>query len=388
MTVRSVSNVVPFRRGRTGGPFARDFSTTVMHAIARDEDLPEIASVVHALSRREAFRQVIVHAGRPAHDDLAGLMGFDHKLGIGTGTAGERTAAALVAFEALMGAERPDLLVTVGDDDLVVAAAMAAVKQHVAVVHLGSGLRSHDWSLPDEVNRTLIDRLSDLLFTRSEDASANLADEGVPEGRVQLIGNTRVDVLRRSEPRARALAAWAEHGAEPHAYTLVLVERPETIELAGGPEPFAGALAGIATAGPVLLVQQPATREALETEAAQALLAAAGVRSLSPTGFLHTLSLQLGAGAILTDAGTVQEDASALGVRCFTLQAGTAHTTTLTHGTNVLLGADAVSISSVRPTGCAPTPAAVPLWDGRAGERAADALAANYTLAAASGRDR
>jgi UDP-N-acetylglucosamine 2-epimerase (non-hydrolysing) len=94
-----------------------------------------------------------------------------------------------------------------------------------------------------------------------------------------------------------------------------------------------------------------------------------------------------GAGAVLTDASPVQDDASALGVRCFTLLPSTSRTTTLTHGTNVLLGRDVSAVASVSPSRCAPTPAVIPLWDGRAGERVADTLAAHYTLAAAFGHD-
>ncbi len=369
-------------------PFNLDASTTVLHAVACDDDLVDVASLVVALSRRPSFRQVIVHAGaRSNADDVGGLVGIDHRLDIEDGTHAERTAASLIAFESLMDSERPEIVVVAGDDDLVVAAAMAAAKQGVAVAHLGSGLRCHDWTQADEVNRTMIDRLSDTLFTLSDDASLNLRDEGVPAGRIHCVGNTRVDVLRRSEARARTLAAWEAHGAVQHRYTLVALRRPATFEGVGAVERLTTALTEVAAHGPVLVLAHEGIKPLLESAPARALLAADGVRVVKPGGYLESLSLQLGAGAIVTDAGPVQEDASALGVRCFTLQARTPHTTTLTHGTNVLLGSDPSAVSSVRPTGCAPTPAAVPLWDGRAGERVADALAANYTLAAASGRD-
>jgi UDP-N-acetylglucosamine 2-epimerase (non-hydrolysing) len=330
----------------------------------------------------------VVHAG--VEELLTGkpeLVTIDRRLGIGPGTHAERTAAALIAFEAMLLEERPEIVVVAGDDDLTVAATMAAAKQHIAVAHLGAGLRGHDWTLPDEINRVLVDRLSDTLFTHSEDAAANLRAEGVPDSRIHFVGNPRVDVLRRWEPRARALAAWESYGARRHEYTFVTLQRPETFEAPGCLSRLAEPLAQVAAAGPVLLAVHPATAEPLGSEEAVRLLAGAPITTITPAGYLEWLSLLCGAGAIVTDAPTIQDDASALGVRCYSLLQRSARTSTLTHGTNVLLGTDPSAIATVSPTGCAPTPAAVPLWDGRAGERIANALAANYTLAAAFGRD-
>src|SRR5215204_2554041 len=112
MTIRSGSNVVPLRRGRTAVPFNLDASTTVLHAVASDDDLVDVASLVVALSRRPSFRQVIVHAGASrSSEDIGGLVGVDHRLGIDSGTHAERTAAALIAFESLIADERPEIVV-------------------------------------------------------------------------------------------------------------------------------------------------------------------------------------------------------------------------------------------------------------------------------------
>jgi UDP-N-acetylglucosamine 2-epimerase (non-hydrolysing) len=385
MAARPASNVISIRRGRLGAPAALDPCTTVLHAVACDDDLVEIAPVVAALDRRPSFRQIVVHAGADAGIDAAAtLVRIDRRLGIADGSHAERTGAALIAFEALLLELHPQIVVAAAHDDLVVAAAMAAAKQHIAVARLGAGLRCHDWSLPDEVNRTVIDRLSDTLFTVSDDAADNLAGEGVPDGRIHFVGNTRVDVLRRLETRARALSAWERHGATAHAYTIVALQRPESIQEPKHIAHLMGALADLCRAGSVLVIEHPATRSLLEHKRAKQC---SGLTTVAPAGYLESLSLLAGAGAIVTDSSAVQDDASALGVRCYTLLQHSARTTTLTHGTNTLLGSDPSAISGVRPTGCAPTPAAVPLWDGRAGERIANALAANYTLAAAYGRD-
>ena len=382
MAAGSASNVVSIRRGRADTPMAFDAATTVLHAVACDDDLAEVASVVAALQRRPAIRQIVVHASEPVADFTGGQIGIDHRLNIGEGTPGQRTAAALIAFERLLTELQPQIVVVTGDDDVMVAAAMAAAKQSIAVAHLGSGLRTHDWTLADEVNRTVIDRLSDTLFTLSDDGGANLLAEGVPDGRIHFVGNTRIDVLRRSEARARKLGAWQRHGFSEHAYTLVALQRADSLAGPGRAESVLSALTELATHTPVLLVHHPRTEPVLSA------LAADGIAHATPSSYLESLSLLAGAGAVVTDAASVQDDASALGVRCFTFQQNTPRTTTLTHGTNVLLGCEPAAIASVSPTRCAPTPAVIPLWDGRAGERVADTLAAHYTLAAAFGRDQ
>jgi UDP-N-acetylglucosamine 2-epimerase (non-hydrolysing) len=387
MSGRSLSAVVPSGPVRFGPPDAHR-RTTVLHAVADDDDVAAVEPVVAALARRPAFRQVLIHAGADSEPSRVAAGVVHRRLAIARGTDLERMAAALVAFEAVLADERPDLVVVIGDDDPIVAAAMAAAKQGIAVARLGAGRRSFDWTCSDEVNRTVIDRLSDTLLTTCERASANLRDEGVPDGRIHAVGNTRVDVVRARESRARATAAWRAHGVPEHGYTLVALRRPESVGSPERAERLAAALGQLTRIAGVILLGHPRTRAMLETGSAQAALAEAGVRSAEPRGPLHALSLLAGAGAIVTDAVPVAEEASALGVRCYSLLRTTPSTVTLTHGTNVLLGDDPSALGFVRPTGCAPTPALIPLWDGRAGERVADALTANHTLSLAHAAQR
>jgi UDP-N-acetylglucosamine 2-epimerase (non-hydrolysing) len=384
MSVGSPTNVVPLRPTRPDGPDGRPSRTTVLHVVASSDDLIEIAPVVAALDRRPSFRQVVVHAeADPGLLLPIKLGGAHHRLDIAAGSQAERTAAALVSFDALLREESPGIVVVAGDDDFALAAALAAAKQQIAIARLGSGRRCWDWTLTDEVNRTLIDRLADTLFTVSDDAGVNLLGEGVPDGRIHFVGNTRIDMLRSLEQRARSLAVWFAHGAVEHGYTLVALERPDSVEDPQRLERILFALGELTATAPLLLLQHPRTRAALEREKVQAMLAAGDIRSVAPASYVEGLSLKAGAGAIVTDAGVVQEEASALGVRCYTIQQTTAYTITLTHGTNILLGDDPGAIASVQPSHTAPTPAAIPLWDGRTAERIADALAANYTLAVA-----
>jgi UDP-N-acetylglucosamine 2-epimerase (non-hydrolysing) len=364
--------------------------STVVHAVGTRPDLVKMAPVIAALARRGAFRQVVVDTGRDADAALAagvradlGVAEPDHRLELGAGTQAEETAAALTGFERLLVAERPELVLVAGETNASLGCALAAAKLEIAVAHLEAGLRTWDWTSPEEINRVLVDRLSDTLFTHSAEATENLMAEGVADGRIHAVGSTTVDALRACEVRARARGAWLPLGLREREYVLVSLQHPSNVDDRARLERIVIALAGLAEHVPVLLPLDPTIAERLEACDGLATLDAAGVRRTGPLGYLDFLSLQAGAGSIVTDSGAVQEEASALGVCCYTLRATTERPVTLTHGTNVLLGDDPDAIAGVRPSPWAPTPCAIPMWDGRAAERAADALVANYALAGA-----
>jgi UDP-N-acetylglucosamine 2-epimerase (non-hydrolysing) len=163
-------------------------------------------------------------------------------------------------------------------------------------------------------------------------------------------------------------------------YVLVTLHRPSNVD---DPVRLAGivqGLEGLAAHSPVVFPIHPRTRARLDADGGLSRLESAGVACIEPVAYLEFLSLQAGAGAIVTDSGGVQEEASALGVSCFTFRPNTERPVTLTHGTNVLLGEDATEIGDIRPVEHPPTPCAIPLWDGHAGRRVADVLIANYAM--------
>ncbi len=364
-----------------------DDRSTIVHVIGARPNVVKMAPVVAALDTRGAFKQVIVHTGqdcdsRMSDDVLADLEfpAVDRFLGVGSGTHGAQTAKILSAFEKVLLDVRPELVVVAGDVNSTLACALAASKIGIAVAHVEAGLRSFDWSMPEEVNRVLTDRLADIHFTHSPEASDNLQAEGIGPGCVHYVGNTMIDSLRRCEKRARTMRAWARFGVRERSYVLVTLHRPGNVDDPARLSAIVGGLVGLSAHSPVLFPIHPRTRERLAEDGALGLLETAGVVCIEPLAYLEFLSIQAGAGAILTDSGGVQEEASALGVSCYTFRPNTERPITLTHGTNVLLGEDAAEIAEVRPASHAPTPCAIPLWDGHAGERVADALVANYAM--------
>jgi UDP-N-acetylglucosamine 2-epimerase (non-hydrolysing) len=358
-----------------------------MHVVGARPNFVKMAPVITALEQRRVFRQIVVHTGqhydsRMSEDVLADLdfPDVDVFLGVGSGTHGVQTAKVLSAFENVLMEAAPDVVVVAGDVNSTLACALAASKLGIAIAHVEAGLRSFDWSMPEEVNRVLTDRLSDLLFTHSPEASENLEAEGIGGGRVYYVGNTMIDSLRRCERRARALAAWEHVGMAERRYVLVTLHRPSNVDDPARLEGIVEGLTSLAAYAPVVFPIHPRTRARLAADGGLERLEAAGVACIEPVGYLEFLSLQAGAGAIVTDSGGVQEEASALGVSCFTFRPNTERPVTLTHGTNVLLGEDPAEIAEVRPVPHPPTPCAIPLWDGHAGVRVADALVANYAM--------
>ena len=370
-----------------------DGRPTIVHVIGARPNFVKMAPVVAALERRQTFRQVIVHTGQhydaKMSDEVLADLEFpevDVFLGVGSGTHGVQTAKVLSAFEKVLIDTEPDVVLVAGDVNSTLACALAASKLGIAIAHLEAGLRSWDWSMPEEVNRVLTDRLSDVLLAHSPEAVENLQAEGICPGRVYNVGNTMIDSLRRCEKQARDLQVWSTVGMEERAYVLVTLHRPSNVDEPARLSGIVDGLVELAGHAPVVFPIHPRTRTRLADNGGLARLEDAGVACIEPVGYLDFLSLQAGAGAIVTDSGGVQEEASALGVSCFTFRPNTERPVTLTHGTNVLLGEDPAEIAEVRPATHPPTPCAIPLWDGHAAERVADALEANYVLMPAVAR--
>ena len=368
-------------------PSAAAARPALVHVVATRPDAVTLAPVVAALERRGAFRQVVLHTGQHTDPAMAAEMLADLglpdpalRLDAGAGTHAAQTARALAAGAPALAELDPAVVVVTGAANSTLGCALAAAKHGLPVARVEAGLRAGEWSAPEELNRVLLDAMADTLFASTHEAVANLHAEGAGAGRVHAVGSTAADAVRRFERRALARATWRRFGAERGSYVLVTLHRPANVDDDERLARIVEALAALATQVPVVFPLHPRTRARLEPMGDAHRLLAAGVLCGPPLAYLDFLSLQAGAGAVVTDSGTVQEEASALGVRCFTLRSCTERTVTLTHGTNTLLGDDPRDLAEVRPVAGAPTPAAIPLWDGRAGERIADALIANYAL--------
>ncbi|MDP9134229.1 MAG: UDP-N-acetylglucosamine 2-epimerase (non-hydrolyzing) [Actinomycetota bacterium] len=354
----------------------------IVHVVGARPNFVKMAPVIEAMARRDA-EQFVVHTGQHydqrMSDEMLSDLQFpepDLFLGIGSGTHGAQTARALAEFEQVLIDRRPELVVVAGDVNSTLACALAAVKLGIRVAHVESGLRSGDWTMPEEVNRVLTDRLSDLLFTHSPEAEGHLLAEGLAADRIHSVGNTMIDSLRKFEGPARERAKWRELDLDETDYVLITLHRPSNVDDPAHLNRLVDELAVLARRAASIFPIHPRTRAQLESTGRLQELEAAGLRCVEPLGYLDFLSLEMGAGAVLTDSGGVQEETSALGVRCYTLRPNTERPVTITQGTNVLLGDDPARIAEVEPSRHPATPCLIPLWDGHAGDRIADLLVA------------
>ncbi len=357
----------------------------ILHLVGARPNFVKMAPLVAELRERTGLENLVAHTGQhydaKMSDEIFGDLELpepDFHLGVGSGSHGAQTARALSACEELIQDTRPDLLVVAGDVNSTLAGALAAAKLGVQVAHLEAGLRSFDWGMPEEINRILTDRLSDVLLTHSPEAEPNLLREGIDPDRIHLVGNTMIDSLRRFEVAATERAVWERYGLAPGSYVLVTLHRPSNVDDPSRLERIVDGLVDLAADNAVVFPVHPRTRASFDAAGLTARLQAADVQLLEPVGYLDFLSLELGAGAALTDSGGIQEETSALGVPCFTLRANTERPITIDAGSNVLLGDDPAQMTRVELDRRWPRePRALPLWDGKAAVRAADVLVAH-----------
>jgi UDP-N-acetylglucosamine 2-epimerase (non-hydrolysing) len=339
----------------------------------------KVAPLYHALVRESAWCRVrLVHTGQHYDANMSDaffrdlrLPDPDIHLGVGSGTHAEQTAGVLVAYEKVCLEARPDWVVVVGDVNSTLACTLAAAKLGVRVAHLEAGLRSHDRTMPEELNRLATDALADLLWTPSSDADENLAREGVPSERIVRVGNIMIDSLEMMRPAIERTDAARALGLEKGRYAVVTLHRPSNVD---GPARLAvlvDVLRQIAGRLPIVFPVHPRTRVRLDAAGLRGKLEGSpGVRLLEPAGYVDFMSLVFSAAYVLTDSGGVQEETTYLGIPCLTLRDNTERPVTVTDGTNrlmklkeVIAGVDDV-LSGRWSKGLVPA-----MWDGHTAVR-------------------
>jgi UDP-N-acetylglucosamine 2-epimerase (non-hydrolysing) len=328
------------------------------------------APVFRALSEM-GLRQELVHTGQ--HYDTNMSEVFFRQLAIpppnvnlevGSGTHARQTASIMMGLETVVLERKPELVMVYGDVNSTVAAALVCSKLLVPVAHVEAGLRSHDRTMPEEINRLLTDQLSDLLFTPSKDGDENLAREGISEDRIHLVGNVMIDTLVHLLPRALE----SDLKSFPARYALVTLHRPSNVDDLEKLQSILGSIVEISKELPVVFPVHPRTRQRI----AQFGIPSNGLRLCDPLPYIEFLALQARATVVVTDSGGIQEETTFLGVPCLTLRNNTERPVTIEVGTNVLIGDEMeklrVEFTNVlegrRRQGAIP-----PLWDGHASER-------------------
>lgn len=341
----------------------------------------KIAPIVRELQARN-IAHLFVHTGQHYDKNMSEvflqelhLPNPDIDLGVGSDTHVSQIARIMMALERVCVEHKPDLLVVPGDVNSSVAAAMSAVKLQIPVAHVEAGLRSLDRTMPEEINRIVIDHISDILFTTEESANQNLLREGIPQDRIYFVGNCMVDSLLYYLDDAVAHAPWRQFpGASPHAYVLVTLHRPSNVDDRATLVGLINTINAVSDLVPVIFPLHPRTRQRLSQWGIQT---SRRVTTCEPLPYLTFLGLMAMACLVLTDSGGIQEETTALGVPCLTLRWNTERPVTTSVGRNRLVGTDHARImKSVADVldGKWPSGGRPPLWDGKASIRIVNAI--------------
>lgn len=337
----------------------------------------KIAPVIRAIEARGKLSYRLVHTGQ--HYDERMSASFFRQLEIppphvnlevGSGTQAEQTAVIMVRYEQLLQQESCRLCMVVGDVTSTMACAIVAQKAGIPVAHVEAGIRSNDWTMPEEINRIVTDALTNYFFTTSELASQNLRRSGVSDEQIYFVGNTMIDTLLANVPRLRAPDFWNELGLRAGGYFVVTLHRPSNVDDAAR---LAAILAEIdAGCGdlPVLFPVHPRTATTLENGARSF----ANIRFVAPQPYFEFNYLVKNALGVITDSGGITEETTVLNVPCITVRDSTERPETVQLGTNELVGSDPAAI---RPAlarmlaGSWKRGQIPPKWDGKTAQRIA-----------------
>jgi UDP-N-acetylglucosamine 2-epimerase (non-hydrolysing) len=286
----------------------------------------------------------LVHTGQHYDDQMSGrfftdldLPEPDFNLEVGSASHTQQTATVMERFETVVRDIRPDWVLVVGDVNSTMACALTTAQLRPAIgcrlAHVEAGLRSHDWDMPEELNRVVTDRVSDLLLTPSQDAHPNLAREGL-ESRAVFVGNVMIDTLLQQLPRARLVNMPGRLGIARSGYVLATLHRPSNVDEPGALRVILDAFVHLAHERTMVLPLHPRTLKNALAFGLDAQLSRLHV--IEPVGYREMLSLTDGAASVLTDSGGLQEETTVLGVPCVTLRAQTERPATVTVGTNRL----------------------------------------------------
>jgi UDP-N-acetylglucosamine 2-epimerase (non-hydrolysing) len=372
------------------GVAARDASRRPICVVAGARpNFMKVVPILHELDRRQ-LQRLFVHTGQHYDVNMSAQLLADLDapppdvlLEVGSASHAVQTARIMERFEPVMLEHQPAWVVVVGDVNSTLACALVAAKVRHSldcrIAHVEAGLRSHDWSMPEEVNRVLTDRLSDLLLIPVEEAARALADEGLSHVRTEFVGNIMVDALVATLPRARELAMPARLGLEAGRYVLVTLHRPSNVDDPARLAVLLEALVHLAERCPIVFPMHPRTQARVRGGTLQRFVERITV--VEPMRYAEMIGALEGAAATITDSGGVQQESTVLGVPCVTLRARTEWASTLSIGTNRLatwpptaatVVADALAAveRGRSPVGTL----APPGWDGRSAARIVTAM--------------
>jgi UDP-N-acetylglucosamine 2-epimerase (non-hydrolysing) len=289
-------------------------------------------------------------------------------LGAGGGSQSEQTAAIMIGYEKLLLTEKTDLCLVVGDVNSTMACSIVAQKLHIPVAHVEAGIRSGDWTMPEEINRLVTDAITNYFFTTTSEASEILKKSGVDEDRIFWVGNTMIDTLLKHRNRFQKPPIWDELNLKKNEYLVMTLHRPANVDQDEKLKLLIKEIKANSHGLPLIFPAHPRTAKILSKLG----IDHQNLHIIDPLGYLEFNYLVENARAVITDSGGITEETTVMGIPCITLRNNTERPETVTTGTNELIGTDPAKIKPVMEllfSGNWKKGGIPALWDGNAGQR-------------------
>ncbi|MFD2905880.1 non-hydrolyzing UDP-N-acetylglucosamine 2-epimerase [Sphingobacterium anhuiense] len=340
----------------------------------------KIAPIIHAIQKEDKLSFRLIHTGQHYDKKMSG--DFFEQLNIpepntnleaGGGSQAEQTAAIMVKFEKELLDNSTDLVLVVGDVTSTMACAITAKKLNLKVAHVEAGIRSGDWTMPEEINRLLTDSITDYFFTTSSVANENLLNTGVSENRIFFVGNTMIDTLLKFKDKFEKPKVWNELNLKEQNYIVMTLHRPGNVDEESKLKDLMKEIILHSKDLPIVFPVHPRTAKMLEHLG----ISDERLHMVEPLSYFEFNFLVQHAKAVITDSGGITEETSVMGIPCMTLRDNTERPETITMGTNELLGSDPRAIKSAMErlfNNQWKKGQDIPKWDGKTSERIVEVL--------------
>lgn len=339
----------------------------------------KIAPIIRAIEKANVERlnlnYRLIHTGQHYDKNMSGsffnelnIPEPDFNLEAGGGSQAEQTGAIMIGYEKILHEYRSDLCLVVGDVTSTMACAITAQKLQIPVAHVEAGIRSGDWTMPEEINRLVTDSITNYFFTTSEHANQNLLNSGIKEDQIFFVGNTMIDTLLANKLRFRKPECWDEIGIEIKKYIVMTLHRPANVDQEQSLANLVNEIINHSNDCELIFPVHPRTAKVLSN---------LGIKhprfhAIEPLGYLEFNYLVANSFAVITDSGGITEETTVLGIPCMTLRDNTERPETCTIGTNELIGTNPDAIGPVLSklfSGKWKKGDIPPMWDGKTSDR-------------------
>lgn len=315
----------------------------ILSVVGARPNFIKIAPLLNEMKKYSQIKSVLVHTGQHYDFKMSGIFFKDlniprpdYNLGIGSGSHAEQTGKVMIALEKVCLKEKPDLIIVLGDVNSTLAAGLTASKLYIPVAHIEAGLRSFDRKMPEEINRVLIDQISDLLFVSDPSGVSNLVREGVSHKKIFYVGNIMIDSLKTSKPKIAESKILSTLNLQKKKYAVLTLHRPSNVDNKKTFEKIINILNKVQEKTKIIWLLHPRTKQRIKEFAFNKKISK--LDTIKPLGYIDTLCLISNSCLVMTDSGGIQEETTILKIPCLTLRENTERPVTIEQGTNILVG--------------------------------------------------